>query len=166
MVFAQAPPLDLRLIGRTLLHAALVGVVAGLMSVLFVAGLDLVESLVLGRLVGYVRLRAAGEAVVGRLPEAETVRLWLLPVIPALGALAGGYLTRLAPETAGGGGDAMIRAFHEQGGVIRKRVAWVKGVASILTLGSGGAGGREGPTMQIGGALGSLVALGLRVGRR
>jgi hypothetical protein len=60
----------------------------------------------------------------------------------------------------------MIKAFHDQGGVIRKRVACVKAVASIFTLGAGGAGGREGPTMQIGGALGSLVALGLRVGRR
>jgi CIC family chloride channel protein len=43
---------------------------------------------------------------------------------------------------------------------------WVKALASILTLGSGGSGGREGPTMLIGGALGSLVADVLRVGRR
>ena len=33
----------------------------------------------------------------------------------------------------------------------------VKVLASIATLGFGGSGGREGPTMQIGGALGSLV---------
>ena len=51
----------------------------------------------------------------------------------------------------------MIDAFHHQDGVIRKRVAWVKALASIFTLGTGGSGGREGPTMQIGGALGSLV---------
>jgi CIC family chloride channel protein len=39
-------------------------------------------------------------------------------------------------------------------------------VASILTLGSGGAGGREGPTMQMGSAIGSAVARVLRVGTR
>ncbi|WP_438021612.1 chloride channel protein [Sorangium sp. So ce315] len=49
----------------------------------------------------------------------------------------------------------MIQAFHHHGGRMRKRVAWVKALASILTLGSGGAGGREAPTMQVGGALGS-----------
>ena len=40
---------------------------------------------------------------------------------------------------------------------MRKRVAFVKAIVSQLTLGFGGSGGREGPTMQMGGALGSLV---------
>lgn len=167
MLFADSASVDLRFVGRTLLHAALVGVCTGIVAVLFFGGLELVESLLLGQLVGYRRLRAQGEAVFGHLPEGEVVRLWLVPVIPALGALAGGILTaRLAPETAGGGGDAMIKAFHQRGGMMRKRVAAVKALASILTLGSGGAGGREGPTMQIGGAVGSLVARVLGVSRR
>lgn len=42
----------------------------------------------------------------------------------------------------------------------------LKALASMFTLGTGGAGGREGPTMQIGGALGSLVAKWLRVNAR
>jgi CIC family chloride channel protein len=166
-VFSDATPLDLRLIGRTLLHAVLVGMLAGIVSVAFVAGLEAVEDLLLGKVVGYSRLRAAGEAVLGGGSEEHTVRLWLLPLIPALGALLGGVLTsRFAPEAAGGGGDAMIDAFHKQGGVMRRRVAWVKALASILTLGTGGAGGREGPTMQIGGGLGSLVGRALGVGKR
>src|SRR5204862_7790238 len=41
-----------------------------------------------------------------------------------------------------------------------------KALASLFTLGTGGAGGREGPTMQIGGALGSVVARILRVSTR
>jgi len=135
LIFPDTSPLDLRLIGRTLLHAALVGVIAGLMSVLFFGALELVEGVLLGQLAGYTRLRAHGESVFGHLTEGTTVRLWLLPVIPALGALAGGILTaRLAPEAAGGGGDAMIEAFHKHGGMMRKRVAWVKALASILTL--------------------------------
>jgi chloride channel protein, CIC family len=167
MLFADSASVDLRFVGRTLLHAALVGVFTGVVAVVFFGGLELVENVLLSQLAGYRRLRASGEGVFGHLPEGEVVRLWLLPVIPALGALAGGILTaRLAPEAAGGGGDAMIRAFHQGGGFIRKRVAVVKAIASILTLGSGGAGGREGPTMQVGGAVGSLVARALRVGRR
>ena len=60
----------------------------------------------------------------------------------------------------------MIDAFHHGDGQIRKRVAWVKALSSIFTLGTGGSGGREGPTMQIGGALGSLCGRLLRVGAR
>src|SRR5204863_5948055 len=74
-----------------------------------------------------------------------------------------GLVSQLAPETRGGGGDAMITAFHNHEGVIRRRVAGVKALASLLTLGTGGAGGREGPTMQIGGALGSWVGRVLAV---
>jgi CIC family chloride channel protein len=166
-LLADTSPLDLRLLGRTLLHAAIIGAVAGMMAVLFFGALELVEELVLGGLAGYTPLRADGEKVFSHLVESSTVRLWLLPFLPAMGALAGGILTaKLAPEAAGGGGNAMINAFHTQGGAMRKRVAWVKALASILTLGTGGAGGREGPTMQIGGALGSLVAQGLGVSRR
>jgi CIC family chloride channel protein len=88
-------------------------------------------------------------------------------VLPALGALLGGALTAfLAPEAKGGGSDAMLHAFHHQGGVVRRRVIGVKALASIFTLGTGGSGGREGPTMQIGGAIGSLVGRYLRVSVR
>jgi chloride channel protein, CIC family len=50
--------------------------------------------------------------------------------------------------------------------VIRPRVIWIKALASAATLGTGGVGGREGPTMQIGGALGSTVGALLRVSPR
>ncbi len=166
---SDAAPLDLRLIGRTLLHAALVGALAGGVAVIFFAGLEVVEALVLGNFVGHSRLRAAGEKVIeiGATAEHLTFRPWLLLLVPGIGALLGGLLTaKVAPEAQGGGGDAMIAAFHHKGGRIRKRVIWVKALASIFTLGSGGSGGREGPTMLIGGALGSLVADGLRVGQR
>ncbi len=149
------------------MHAAFVGIVAGLVGVLFFGGLELVEDFLLVRIAGYQHLRAAGEKAFAIGDEGTVFRPWLLLFIPGLGALLGGLLTaRFAPEAMGGGGDAMIHAFHHEGGAIRRRVAWVKGVASMLTLGSGGAGGREGPTMQIGGALGSMVGRALRVGPR
>jgi CIC family chloride channel protein len=153
----EATPVDLRIVGRTLLHAALVGVVAGLMGAAFFAALELVQGLFLELLAGYRVLRASGETFIPELDSAHPFRWWMLLFLPALGALGSGLVSQLAPETRGGGGDAMIDAFHRKDGVIRRRVAWVKALASLLTLGTGGAGGREGPTMQIGGALGSWV---------
>jgi CIC family chloride channel protein len=158
-------PLELQIVGRTLLHAALVGFGAGLVGVLFFAGAELVQNLLLEQGAGYEPLRAQGERVWGA-AAGPHFRLWLLAVIPAFGALAGGVIARYAPECRGGGGDATIDAFHHNDGVIRRRVLWVKPLASIATLGSGGSGGREGPTMQIGAALGSTVGHYLKVSAR
>ena len=155
-------PLSLRLVGRTLLHAALVGVAAGLIGSLFFLGVELVQQLVLERLCGYVPLRAAGERITGE-SGGTPFRPWLVWLAPAAGALGAGLLSRYAPEIRGGGGDAIIEAFHSRRGYVRRRVPLLKGLASILTLGFGGSGGREGPTMQMGGAIGSVVGQYLRV---
>jgi len=158
----DAAPVDLRIVGRTLLHAAIVGAAAGLMGAAFFAGLELLQRWLLEDLGGYRPLRAHGETF---LAEAlgGPFRPWLLVLLPALGALGSGLVSQLAPETRGGGGDAMIDAFHRHNGQVRRRVPLVKALASMLTLGTGGSGGREGPTMQIGGALGSIVGGLLRV---
>jgi CIC family chloride channel protein len=162
---SERAPLDLQILGRTLLHAALVGLGAGAIGAAFFAGLEYTQKLLLETLAGYKALRAHGETFAGA-EGTHVFRPWLLVLIPAAGALAGGWVTRFAPETRGGGGDAMIKAFHHQGGVIRRRVLWVKALASILTLGTGGSGGREGPTMQIGAGLGSTIASFLNVTTR
>ncbi|HEY8926014.1 MAG TPA: chloride channel protein [Polyangia bacterium] len=161
---AAASSVELRIVGRTLLHAALVGAAAGLVGAAFFAGLEWVQRLLLEDVGGYHPLRAAGENFLAESTHPHHFRPWLLALLPALGALGSGIVSQLAPETRGGGGDAMIDAFHHKDGMIRRRVIWVKALASLLTLGSGGAGGREGPTMQIGGALGSTVGRLLRVG--
>ena len=159
-------PLELQLLGRTLLHSVLVGAAAGLVGSLFYWALELTERVILEGLAGYEALRAGGEEIHSPLERAP-FRPWLLVFLPAIGALLGGLLSwRFAPETRGGGADAIIRDFHHHRGAVRRRVPLVKGLASILTLGFGGSGGREGPTMQIGGALGSLVGRALRVDER
>src|SRR6478672_4276636 len=115
-----AEPLELQIVGRTLIHAALVGLGAGVLGVLFFAGSELLASLLLEYLCGYEPLRAHGERVWGALPGSP--RLWLLPLIPAAGALVAGLITKFAPECRGGGGDATINAFHRDNGVLRRRV--------------------------------------------
>jgi CIC family chloride channel protein len=157
-------PLELQIVGRVLLHSALVGAAAGLLGSLFFAGVEAVQRVTLEAWAGYVPLRASGEQILGEANHLVTFRPWLLVLLPAAGALlAGAISTWVAPETRGGGSDAIIEAFHQHKGVVRRRVAFVKAVVSMLTLGSGGSGGREGPTMQMGGAIGSLMGLVLRV---
>jgi len=165
LTLSDSAPLDLRIVGRTLLHAAAVGVVAGLAGAAFFAGLEYFTRAVLEEAAGYIPLRADGETFAAG-GGFHTFRPWLLALLPGLGGLACGLITRLAPEIRGGGGDAMIEAFHYEGGQIRSRVIWTKALASMFTLGTGGSGGREGPTMQIGGALGTLVGRVLQVSTR
>lgn len=158
-------PLELQIVGRTLFHAALVGLGGGILGCLFFAGSELLQNLLLEKVAGYEPLRAHGEKVFAA-THGDNLHLWLLLLIPAAGALVAGLLTRFAPECRGGGGDATIDAFHDHDGVIRQRVLWVKPLASIATLGTGGSGGREGPTMHIGAALGSVVGKYLKVSAR
>jgi CIC family chloride channel protein len=132
---------------------------------LFFVGVEIVQRTVLERWCGYVPLRAAGESIAGAVTEAP-FQPWLVWLMPALGALGAGLLSRLAPETRGGGADAIIESFHSQRGMVRRRVPLVKALASILTLGFGGSGGREGPTMQMGGSIGSIIGQYLQVSDR
>ena len=158
-------PLDLRFLGRVLLHAALVGVVAGVLGGGFFAVLELGQRLLLEGVAGYTPLRARGETFLTG-EGAHAFLPWALALLPALGGLASGLLTwRLAPEAAGGGGEATIEAYH-RGGIVRRRVVPVKAVAAVLALCTGGAGGREGPTMQIGAGIGALVGRWLPTSRR
>ncbi len=78
-------------------------------------------------------------------------------LLPAAGAAAGAALiASFSSELRGHGVDEVSHKIAE-GGHIPGRVALVKLVASALTLGSGGSGGREGPVVQIGAAVGSSL---------
>ena len=150
--------------GRTLLQAAAVGIVCGFAGAAFFGILEYTQRLMLEDLAGYELLRASGETFAAR-TRPGVFRPWLLVLLPTLGGLACGWLTRREPDARGGGGDVMIRAFHH-GSALRPRLLGTKILASICTLGTGGAGGREGPTMLMGGVLGSLVARLLSVSAR
>ena len=84
--------------------------------------------------------------------------IWLIPVATTIGGLLCGLLVySLAPEAEGHGTDAAVAAYHFQGGKVRPIVPAVKAVASAITIGSGGAAGREGPTAQISVGAASIV---------
>ena len=77
--------------------------------------------------------------------------------------MSGILVYTFAPEAEGHGTDAMIDAFHNLRGIIRTRVPFVKSLASIITLGTGGSAGREGPIAQIGAGFGSWLARALKL---
>lgn len=85
---------------------------------------------------------------------------WQRVLIPAIGGLLVGLLFRITrvTEAEGEGVPEVMEALAEKRGKIRPVVAPVKIVAAALTLGSGGAAGREGPVIQIGSAIGSSIA--------
>ncbi len=151
---------------RLLGLAALVGIVAGLGGITFYIATRVVEHYALGVWAGYyAQPHPGGEPSFPWLTVVpHPLHPWLLLLIPALGSIASGVLVfTLAPEAEGHGTDAVIAAYHYQQGQIRPRVPLVKIVASAVTLGTGGSGGREGPIAQIGAGFGSLLANLLRL---
>ena len=150
---------------RLLGLALLVGVVAGLGAVAFHSGCLLVGHFALGDVAGYWPKGPWGEAKLpGLSDQSGALRPWLLLVVPVVGGLLSGAIVfTLAPEAEGHGTDAAIAAYHWGSGEIRPRVPLVKMIASALTLGTGGSGGREGPIAQIGAGFGSFVGGVLRL---
>lgn len=79
-------------------------------------------------------------------------------LLPALGGLiVGPIIWRFAHEAQGHGVPEVMKAIVTRGARIPMRVAIVKILASAVTIGSGGAAGREGPMVQIGATLGSSL---------
>jgi CIC family chloride channel protein len=142
---------------KWLVLGAGIGVIAGLGAVVFYDALVLSTRFFLGTLVGYQVPTPAGEGA--RLASAHFARPWAVPLVACVGALAGAILVfGVAPDAEGHGTDAAIDAVHHNPRGIRLRTVLVKIVASALTIGSGGSGGREGPTGQISAGFGSFLA--------
>ncbi|MCR4393069.1 MAG: chloride channel protein, partial [Dehalococcoidales bacterium] len=113
--------------------------------------------LFLGVGAGYLPPVPAGEET--SLISGHSPRLWMIPVITALGGLISGLIVfKWAPEAEGHGTDAAINSFHNKDGFIRWRVPFIKLLASAITIGSGGSAGREGPVALIGAGFGSAIA--------
>ena len=145
---------------RLMFLGILVGGIAGLGAIFFDWLLAATFDTVIQPHTGYAEPARGAPGVVAA-AMAALHSYWFL-VIPALGGLASGLIVySLAPEAEGHGTDAMIESFHLHGGQIRKRVPFIKILASALTIGSGGSAGKEGPIAQIGSGFGSIFASAL-----
>ena len=141
---------------RWIVLGVTIGAIAGLGAVVFFEALRLCTHFFLEILAGYTVPTPAAEGHVAG--SAHAGRPWALPLVAGTGALLGAVLVyRFAPEAEGHGTDAAISAVHHNPKGVRFRAVLVKIVASALTIGSGGSGGREGPTGQISAGFGSLL---------
>jgi len=152
--------------GKWTLYFVLIGIIAGLGSVVFQYLCRLGVHFFLDFLAGYRPPAPAGEHHL--IPPTSTLfNPILLFFLPAFGGLLSGWLVyTYAPEAEGHGTDAAIDAYHRKGGFIRGRVPIIKTIASALTLTTGGSGGREGPIAQIGAGFGSFLATVLKLSDR
>jgi len=122
--------------------AVVIGVATGFGSVGFIFILEMMANIARGPVAGMLE----------RFGPAQLV------LLPALGGLiVGPIVHRFAREAKGHGVPEVMTALALHGGRIRKRVVSVKVIASSLTIGFGGAAGREGPMVQIGSAIGSTI---------
>jgi CIC family chloride channel protein len=144
-------------IPKWILFGSIIGVVSAIGAILFFYGLSWAKFFLFDILGGFSIPEAAGEQLV-TLHVEQSPRPWVLFLLPAVGGLISGLIVyTFAPEAEGHGIDAMLDAFHNKEGQIRGRVPFVKAIASIITLASGGSAGREGPIAQIGAGFGSWL---------
>lgn len=133
--------------------AALVGLCAGVLAILFrgaLAGADMVRNLLL--------TKAHEHPVWG----------WIFPILSsAAGATLGLFLVRrYAPEAKGSGIPFLEAVLQRLRDLQWSRVLPVKFFGGLIAIGAGLALGREGPTVQMGGAVGAAVSDCLKVSPR
>jgi CIC family chloride channel protein len=154
---------DFRLAGRWLILGSVVGLISGLGAIVFQTLLTLVKEYSMNHLMGIQPVKPGGEHDLIEFTLGQ-FNPYLIVLLPALGGIIAGIIVyRFAPEAEGHGTDEAINAFHRKRGIIHPRVPIVKLIASVITIGTGGSGGREGPIAQIGAGFGSFLATRLHL---
>jgi CIC family chloride channel protein len=119
-----------------LILTVVVGVLAGLAAVLFSLSIDAVTRMLFGLDPGHARL----------------------VLIPVIGSLIGGILlARVLPGVRGSGVPQTKTAYHLASGNIPAHVPIGKFITGVLCIGTGQSMGREGPSVQIGAGLASMI---------
>jgi CIC family chloride channel protein len=119
-----------------------IGILAGLAAVLFTLAIERTSHLFFGLAPTHLRLFA----------------------VPALVSVVTGILlARVFPDVRGSGVPQTEAAFRLHGGKIPARVPLGKFLTGVLCIGSGHSMGREGPSVQIGAGIASLVGRWLRL---
>jgi len=132
---------------RLWLLAALTGVAAGLIAIALL------------RLIGVV----TNVVFFGRIGTSipDIVHPWLGPlivVVPIIGGLVVGLMARYGtPQIKGHGIPEAMEAILTRDSRVSPRVALYKPLSIVVAIGTGGPFGAEGPIIQTGGAIGSLM---------
>lgn len=128
---------------RAVLTTCLYGLAAGAAAVAFQLGMNWLYQL------GLVRLSHQSPAV-----------FFTGSFVMLIGTslIVGWLLNSFCREAAGSGIPQLKLAFWKDFGLVPWRVVWVKFVAGILSIGGGSSLGREGPSVQLAGAVGSNLA--------
>lgn len=131
-----------------LLVAVFVGLVTGYVAVIFHEAIKIISSYLF-----------YGTTALGLPTFNNYLRIFLLPLIPALGGLVVGlynaFVVKARPEH---GLPSVIKAVAQKNGKIPKK-NWIhKTFTSVVSIGTGGGGGQEAPIAQVGASIGSTVA--------
>ena len=128
---------------RVVLQTCLYGLGAGASAVFFQLGINWLYRLGLGKL---------------SQQSTSTFLIGSLAIIVVSSLLMGWLLNSFCREAAGSGIPQLKLAFWKDFGTVPWRVAWVKFVAGIVSIGGGQSLGREGPSVQLAGAVSSNLA--------
>lgn len=129
--------------GRTILTTALYGTAAGLVTVAFQLGISWFYRIGLFQLSQH---------------SFTTFAIGSFLIVVGTSLTVGWLLNSFCKEAAGSGIPQLNLAFWKDFGYVPFRVAWVKFVAGILSIGGGSSLGREGPSVQLAGAVASNLA--------
>lgn len=133
------------------LVAAVVGILGGLGAVLFKELSNWVQEIFIGSQPDFLQASI-------RLPW-----YWKL-IVPTVGGLLAGLALHLLPKDGKGHGiSEIMEAVSIRGGVLSLRVAAVRSLSSLMSIGTGASIGREGPIVQIGATLASKLGQFLKL---
>jgi CIC family chloride channel protein len=153
-------------LGKMMFYSGIVGIITGLGAILFLVATHFFSVYILSGMAGYPTFEPAGEPRIFHEMHSTFSPVILLSITTIGGLLSGFLVYTFAPDAEGHGTDAAIESYHVKNGFIRPIVPIIKMVASAITLGSGGSGGREGPIAQIGAGFGSYFATKLKLTKK
>ncbi len=129
--------------GRTVLISCAYGLGAGAAAVLFLLAINWIYR------IGLVQLAH----------QSKTVFLFgSLAILVGSSLIVGWLLNSFCRDAAGSGIPQLKLAFWKDFGQVPWRVVWVKFLAGAISVGGGSSLGREGPSVQLAGALASNLA--------
>ncbi len=148
------------------IYALIIGLASGIVSMFFSIALDFFETFFFGlheQTIEKTSTLSQKFTFITQHPK-TAVMILLLPAVGGL--LAGFIIQKFCKEASGTGTDEMIDAFHNKEGKIEPKTPFFKAIATLLTLSTGGSGGKEGPISLIGAGIGVAISNVVNAGAR